>query len=399
VTGSLGMAGHMVEAVPARPRPREIAFEPGGVELAEARVDLVAIAENTRWFADRAAGAQLMAVVKADAFGHGMVPVAATALRAGATWLGVARVREGLALRAAGLRVPVLAWLLEPACLGEAIDAAIDVSVSSVDDLECIAAAATTRPAEVHLKLDTGLHRAGAPIDLWPAVVARAAALERRRRLHVRGIWSHLSHGDVPGSPQIRRQQALLAAGIKVAHEHGLAPEVTHLTNSGGVMQVGSGGCSMVRVGAGLYGIEVIRGQHHSLRLAMTVTTRVVAVRSVAAGEGIGYGHASSAPAATRLALVPLGYADGVPRIVGNRAQMLVGDTRVAVVGRISMDQTILDVGDLPVGVGDAVTMFGDGGDGAPTVQDWADWADTIPHEILTGIGERVTRSTVGLPA
>jgi alanine racemase len=184
-----------------------------------------------------------------------------------------------------------------------------------------------------------------------------------------------------------------------VAHEHGLAPEVTHLTNSGGVMQVGSGGCSMVRVGAGLYGIEVIRGQHHSLRLAMTVTTRVVAARSVAAGEGIGYRHASSAPAATRLALVPLGYADGVPRIVGNRAQMLVGDTRVAVVGQISMDQTILDIGDLPVGVGDAVTMFGDGGDGAPTVQDWADWADTIPHEILTGIGERVTRRTVGLPA
>jgi alanine racemase len=176
VTGSLGMAGHMVGAVPARPRPREIAFEPGGVELAEARVDLFAIAENTRWFADRAAGAQLMAVVKADAYGHGMVPVAATALRAGATWLGVARMREGLAIRAAGLRVPVLAWLLEPACLGEAIDAAIDVSVSSVDDLECIAAAATTRPAEVHLKLDTGLHRAGAPIDLWPAVIARAAA-------------------------------------------------------------------------------------------------------------------------------------------------------------------------------------------------------------------------------
>jgi alanine racemase len=364
------------------------------IELAEARVDLFAIAENTRWFVDRAAGAQLMAVVKADAYGHGMVPVAATALDAGATWLGVARMREGLAIRAAGLRVPVLAWLLEPACLGEAIDLGIDVSVSSVDDLECVAAAATTRPAEVHLKLDTGLHRAGVPIELWPEVIARAAALERRHRLHVRGIWSHLSHGDVPGSPQIRRQQALLAAGINMAHEQGLAPEVTHLANSGGVMQVGSGGFSMVRVGAGLYGIEAVRGRHHGLRPAMTVTTRVVAVRSVAAGEGVGYGHAWCALTATRLALIPLGYADGVPRTVGKRARMLIGDTRVAVVGRISMDQTILDVGELPVRVGDAVTMFGDGGDGAPTVQDWADWADTIPHEILTGIGGRVIRRT-----
>jgi alanine racemase len=380
-------------------RSRDAAFGSRGIELAEARIDLAAIAENTRWFAHRAAGAQLMAVVKADAFGHGMVPVAATVLDAGATWLGVARMREGLAIRAAGLPAPVLAWLLEPGFLGEAIDAAIDVSVSSVDDLECIAAAATTRHAEVHLKLDTGLHRAGVPVELWPAVMARAAALERRRRLHVRGIWSHLSHGDVPDSPQIPRQQALLAAGIRVAHEHGLAPEVTHLANSGGVMQVGSGGCSMVRVGAGLYGIEVIRGQHHTLRPAMSVTTRVVGVRSVAAGEGIGYGHASSAPASTRLALVPVGYADGVPRTVGNRARMLIGDTRVAVVGPISMDQTILDVGDRPVRVGDAVTMFGAGGDGAPTVQDWADWAGTIPHEILTRIGDRVTRRTVGLPS
>jgi alanine racemase len=170
----------LVEAAPAGcqrgsviARPRDIAFGSGGVELAEASIDLVAIAENTRWFAHRAAG----------------------------------------------LRAPVLAWLLEPACLGEAIDAAIDVSVSSVADLHCIAAASTTRPAEVHLKLDTGLHCAGVPIDLWPAVIARAAAVERRRRLHVRGIWSHLSQGDVPGSPQIRRQQALLAAGIRVAHE------------------------------------------------------------------------------------------------------------------------------------------------------------------------------------
>jgi alanine racemase len=395
----------LTPTAPAGPRgrtgPAAAAPEPAALELAEARIDLEAIAANTRWFAERAEGARLMAVVKADGFGHGAVPVAATALAAGASWLGVARLREALALRAAGLRAPILGWLLEPACLRDAIDAGIDVSASSVDDLDRIAGAGAAARPKVHLKLDTGLHRAGAPAAAWPDVVARAAAHERRGRLHVRGIWSHLSHGDVPDDPHNLAQRAALAHGVDLARARGLAPQVVHLANSGGVVQLGSAGWSMVRVGAGLYGIEALAGcgPARRLRPAMTLTTRVLGTRDVRAGEGVGYGHAWVARRAARLALVPLGYADGLPRVAGGRARMVVAGRPVPVVGRISMDQAILDVGGLGVRVGDPVTVFGDGPDGTPTAADWAAWAGTIPHEILAGIGGRVVRRYAGGPA
>ena len=175
----------------------------------------------------------------------------------GWAWRGCARVSR---CGRAGLRAPILGWQLEPAWLRDAIDRGIDVSASSVDDLDSIAGSGASRRPEVHLKLDTGLHRAGAAAGEWPAVVAHAAGLERRGRLHVRGIWSHLSHGDVAGDPRNRAQSAALALGIDVAAGHGLHPDVTHLANSGGVIGLGSAGCSMVRVGAGLYGIDVSAG-------------------------------------------------------------------------------------------------------------------------------------------
>jgi alanine racemase len=390
---------------PARvPAPRAFSARPAvdlhAGELATAVVDLDAIAANTRWLAMRAAPAELMAVVKADAFGHGATPVARAALGSGASWLGVARLREALALRADGIRAPILAWQLEPSCLREAVEAGIDVSASSEDDLESIAESSARRRPEVHLKLDSGLHRAGVPPESWAAVVALAAALERRGRLHVRGIWSHLSHGEVAGHPQNAFQRASLATGIEIARAMGLSPETTHLANTGGVRQLGSAGCSMVRVGAGLYGIDGLarRGEGSWLRPAMTVETRVIGVRTVAAGEGVGYGHAWTALRRTTLALVPMGYADGIPRVAGGQAEMLVAGVRVPVVGRISMDQTILDVGavGVPVHLGDCVTVFGDGADGAPTAQEWAAWAGTIPHEIFTGLGDRVVRRYAG---
>ena len=282
--------------------------------------------------------------------------------------------------------------------------AGIDVSASSAEDLERIAAVGARRPAQVHLKLDTGLHRAGVPLEAWPAVVVRAAELERLRRLRVRGIWSHLAHADVRGDARNLGQQAALEEGIATARALGLRPEVTHLANSGGVVQLGAAGCSMVRVGAGLYGIDPLGGARGAcgtggLRPAMTLAARVIGVRAVVAGEGVGYGAAHTTSRPTRLALVPLGYADGLPRIAGDRAWMLVAGHRAPMAGRISMDQATLDVGDLPVRVGDPVTVFGGGADGAPTVLDWAAWAGTIPHEILTGIGDRVPRRLVGTGA
>lgn len=361
-------------------------------------MDLAAIAANTRWFAERSAGAALMAVVKADAFGHGAAPVARAALAAGASWLGVARMREALELRSAGIVAPVLAWVLEPALVRQAIDRNVDVSASSIDDLEQIAGCRARFPAAVHLKLDTGLHRAGSPASGWLALVMRAAALEAGGRLQVRGLWSHLSHADVLAHPNNLAQRAALADGVAVARQRGLRPDVTHLANSGGVIQLGSAGCSMVRVGAGLYGIDVLDGRcgPSGLRAAMTVSARVVGVRDIDAGEGIGYGHDAVAPRPTRLALVPVGYADGLPRVAARQASMWCAGRRVPVIGRISMDLTVLDVGTLPVRVGDTVRIMGDGSDGAPTAADWARWAGTIPHEILTHIGDRITRSTVG---
>lgn len=380
------------------PRPTATATVTDG--LAVAHVDLGAIAANTRWFVARADGAALMAVVKADAFGHGAEPVARAALAAGASWLGVARIEEGIALRRAGIQAPTLAWILDPQRIGEAIGHGLDLSASRIDDLEAIASVSSRRCASVHLKLDTGLHRAGASEELWPAVIRRARQLEESGVLQVRGIWSHLSHGDVPDHPANSQQQAAFALGVQLARDIGLRPAVTHLANSGGVTQLGAAGCSLVRVGAGMYGIDVFGGQgpfgaRVAIRPALTLDAQVVGLRRVAAGAGIGYGHDTVSTRATTLALVPVGYADGLPRTAGSRASMSVAGRRVPVVGRISMDLTILDVGDLLVRIADPVGVIGDGRDSTPTVADWATWADTIPHEILTHIGGRIPRRYV----
>ena len=394
----MGSADTVGMVISSPPRPTTVTV---AAELSVAHVDLDAIAANTRWFAARADGAALMAVVKADAFGHGAGAIARTALSAGASWLGVAHVREGIELRQSGVEAPILAWVLDPGRLGEAIDHGLDLSASSVEDLDAIASVSSSRCASVHLKLDTGLHRAGASVDAWPAMVRRAARMEAMGALRVRGIWSHLSHGDVPDHPANDRQQAQFADGLEHARHVGLRPAVTHLANSGAVTQLGAAGCSMVRVGAGLYGIDVFRGQgpfgaRIAIRPSLTLEARVVGVRHVPAGAGIGYGHDTVSARGTTLALVPLGYADGLPRAAAGRASMTVAGRRVAVAGRISMDLTILDVGDLPVRVGDRVGVIGDGRDSTPTVADWASWAATIPHEILTHIGSRVRRRYLG---
>jgi alanine racemase len=235
------------------------------------------------------------------------------------------------------------------------------------------------------------------------ASLRQAQRFESARLLRVVGIWSHLSHGDVVGHPEVARQQTRFADGLAAARRIGIHPEVTHLANTGALLQLGAAGGTLVRVGAGVYGIDVFRGALGScpLRPALTLTTRVVAVRDVPAGEGVGYGHEWVAERATRLALVPLGYADGLPRgAVGSR--MALHGRAVPVVGRISMDQAILDAGGTPVAVGDPVIAFGPGqpgpgrtADPAPTMEDWARWAGTIPHDILTGIGARIERRYV----
>lgn len=362
--------------------------------LAEAVIDLDAIAHNTRVLAGLT-GADLLAVVKADAFGHGFLEIARTTLSAGARWLGVTSQAEALRLRAAGIDAPVLSWLHAPdEDFGPAIAARIDLSVASVAHLRGIAAAAGRigRRANVHLKADTGLSRNGATDTDWPELVRVARGNELLGRIRVRGVWSHLAGGEIPGDPRDAVQLRRFDRALDLARAGGLTPEVRHLANSAGLVGLPESHFDLVRVGIALYGPEPRADRQVGLRPAMTVRSRVILTKRVPAGTGISYGHDYVAPAETTLALVPVGYADGVPRIVSGRGEVWIGGRRHPIAGRVTMDQIVVDVGDLPVRTGDEVLLFGDGSRGEPVVADWARWAGTNPHEIFTGIGARVAR-------
>jgi alanine racemase len=367
--------------------------------MTEAVVDLAAIAHNVRVLATAAGPAEVMAVVKADAFGHGAAEVADAAVRHGASWLGVTSVAEALALRTAGLRAPILLWLYPPAETFDAVlGAGIDVSVSAVAGLQALADAAQRAgtTANVHLKLDTGLSRGGAPAEEWEQLLRWAAKFERAGVLRVRGLWSHLAHAEDPAGLGLRRQMWEFRRAARAAAAAGLDPPLVHLANSAAALHLPQARFDLVRAGIGLYGVEPVRGRESGLRPAMTVRARVVLTKRVPAGTGVSYGPDYRTGRETTLALVPLGFADGVPRGAAGRASFWVRGRRCPVAGRISMDQVVLDVGDLPVRAGDRAVMFGPGDDGEPTVAEWADWAGTIPHEILTGIGPRVPRMYTG---
>lgn len=366
----------------------------------EAVIDLAAVRHNIRTIAALVAPAQVLAVVKADGYGHGALAVARAALDAGAHRLGVADIGEALALRDAGIDAPILAWLHDP---GEPflspIERGIELGVSSVGQLRAVAEAAASvgRPADVHLKLDTGLSRNGiAPVD-WPSAVAEAAGLEREGLVRVRGVFSHLANT----SPEEDRAQLdAFRRGIEMAEQAGLRPEFHHLASSAAALRFPEARFDLVRIGIAMYGIppfgDGTTAAELGLRPVMTLRGRVAAVRRVAAGDGASYGHIWRADRPTTLALVPLGYADGVPRQASGRSEVLLGGRRRPVVGRIAMDQFLVDVGDDEVAVGDEVVLFGDPATGAPSADEWGDAADTIGYEIVTRIGPRVPRRLTG---
>jgi alanine racemase len=362
--------------------------------LGEAVVDLGAIAHNTEVLAEHS-GAEMMAVVKADGFGHGMVAVATTALAHGATWLGVTSLAEAACLRAAGITAPVLSWMhLPDDDFASAIAADVDLSVSSAEHLTGIAAAAELvgRPAAVHLKIDTGLSRNGSPADEWPDLVAQARKYELDGLVAVRGLWSHLASADRLGDPSVNAQLRCFEEALELGRAAGLDPIWRHLANSAGILAVPASHYELTRAGIGIYGVEPIPGRSHGLRPAMTLRTRTIMVKRVTGGTGVSYEHEYVTDTDTTLALIPLGFADGVPRLLGNRGEVLVNGTRCPIAGRVAMDQFVVDVGDAPVRIGDDVLLFGPGEDGEPTATDWAAWAQTNAHEILTGIGGRVPR-------
>ena len=366
----------------------------------EAVVDLDAIRENVATLTSRAAPARSMVVVKANAYGHGAVPVARAALAGGADCLGVADLEEAVALRDAGIDAPILAWLHDPDTdFARAVSRGIELGVSSIHQLRSVADAAASvgHRAAVHLKLDTGLSRNGLAPQDWPEVMALAARLERDGAVIVRGIFSHLANTS---ADEDAAQLAAFTDAVSMATAAGLSPEVRHLASTAGAVRRPESRLDLVRLGIGCYGVSPFDDGTTAgalgLRAAMTLRARVAAVRRVEPGTGVSYGHAWRATRPTTLALVPLGYADGVPRQASDRAEVLLAGARRRVVGRIAMDQFVVDAGDADVAVGDEVVLFGDPATGAPSADDWARAADTIGYEIVTRIGPRVRRTYVG---
>ncbi|MFF7448493.1 MULTISPECIES: alanine racemase [unclassified Streptomyces] len=367
---------------------------------ARAEIDLAALRANVRTLRALAPGAALMAVVKSDAYGHGAVPCARAAVEAGATWLGTATPEEALELRAHGITGRVMCWLWTPGGpWREAIEADLDVSVSGMWALEEVVAAArgASRPARVQLKADTGLGRNGCqPGDDWAELVAHALRAEEEGLLRVTGLWSHLACADEPGHPSIAAQLTLFREMLAHAEGAGVRPEVRHIANSPATLTLPEAHFDLVRTGVAVYGIspspEVGAPQEFGLRPVMTLSASVALVKRVPGGHGVSYGHHYVTPGETTLGLVPVGYADGVPRHASGTGPVLVGGKWRTVAGRIAMDQFVVDLGGDEPAVGSEAILFGPGDRGEPTAEDWAQAAGTIAYEIVTRIGSRVPR-------
>ncbi|WP_424189784.1 alanine racemase [Actinokineospora sp. G85] len=351
---------------------------------AEVVIDLDRLRHNVRLLADRAGEAETMAVVKADAYGHGAVPVARAALEAGATWLGACSLDEALALREAGITAPVLSWLDTPDTdLRRGVDAGIDLGVSSVDQLRGLTG------ARLHLKIDTGLNRNGCPPWRWAELVSAAIASGNE----VHAIWSHLARADEPGHPSVDEQAKRFAEAHLLCLAAGLSPR-RHLANSAATLTRPDLHFDLVRVGIAMYGLNPVPRQAEDLRPVMSFRSSVVLRKDIRAGESVSYGHTWTAERDTGLALVPVGYADGVPRLLSGRMEVGIGGKRYPVRGRVCMDQLVVDTLGDNVPLGAEVVLFGPGG---PTATDWADTIGTIDYEIVTGMRRpRVRRRYAG---
>ncbi|MFF0815519.1 alanine racemase [Rhodococcus sp. NPDC003318] len=371
---------------------------------AEALIDLDAVAHNVRLLRERSGTADVMAVVKADAYNHGAVPVARAALAAGAAELGVTTIDEALELRAAGITAPVLSWLHTPDTdFRTAIARDVELAVSSPRHLDAVVAAARAVgiTATVTMKVDTGLNRNGVSAAELGDLLDGLARAQAEEAVRFRGVFSHLAHADQPHHPVIDQQAEVLRHAVASANRLGLRSERVHLSNSAAALTRSDLRFDMVRPGIALYGLSPVPELGgFGLRPAMTLRARVALVKKVEAGAGVSYGHTWIAPHDTTVALLPVGYADGVPRILGGRFEVQIGSRRYPQIGRVCMDQVVVDLGADPgaVAEGDTAILFGPGDDGSPVAQDWADALDTIHYEVVTGVRGRVVRSYTGGP-
>jgi alanine racemase len=388
--------------IPGRQPQRDLSITAAAAQLAlnhgehttEAVVDLDAIAANLRIYREQTDVA-LMAVVKADGYGHGAVPVARTALAHGAGWLGVSFSGEALALRAAGIRAPILAFMHQPEeDTAQALFGDVDLPVSTPEQLAGIAACAERvgRTAQVHLKVDTGLHRNGASLADWPALTEAAARFEEQGLIHVRALWSHMVRTLEPQHPVSLAQFDAFDEAIAVAAGAGLADRIAHIASSATGLTVPRARHQLIRVGSSMYGVETAPDRKFGFVPAMTLRTKVILTRPVGPGEGVSYEHRYKTTEAGKLAVLPLGYADGLPRNGSDTGQVWIAGARRPIAGWITMTSSVADAGPAEVEVGDEVVVFGTGAQGEPTVVDWAEWAGTGTHEVLTRISPFIPR-------
>lgn len=358
----------------------------------EARIDLGALESNIRTLRSAVSPAGTMVVVKADGYGHGGIVAAQAAVRAGADWLGVVDIGEALALRAAGIDLPILAWLHGgEADFRAAVRAKIDLGISTAKQLE--RAAETEGLAHIQIKVDTGLSRNGVEAREAAELFRHAAGYESSGLVSVRAIWSHLANA---GEDEDREQLRRYALALDLAEEAGLRLRMRHIAATAGALTLPEARLDLVRLGIGVYGLSPLEGVTSAelgLRPAMELSAEIVSVKRVPRDSGVSYGYTyRTTGEETTLALVPLGYADGIPRAASSVAPVSINGVTYPIAGRVAMDQFVVDVGDADVRVGQRAILFGDPATGVPSVDDWADAAGTINYEIVTRIGPRVTR-------
>jgi len=357
-------------------------------------INLEAIAANYKTLKSLTE-AKVMAIVKADAFGHGMIEVSRKLESINVDMLATADLEEAQLIRAAGIKSPLLAWLHGTTTDFEsAIKNDIQIGLSSVAGLEDVAAASrkTSTAAKIHLKVDTGLGRNGAALSAWPDVVSKAVALEAKGLLELVGVFSHLSGTS---EAEDLKQLEVFESAVAKALELGANFEYRHLAASNATLNYKMTHLDMVRVGIALYGLDPTPQTNASsfgLVPAMRVSSEVVSVKQVPAGHGVSYGYLHKTATASTLALIPFGYGEGLPRVATGKASVLLNGKRYPILARIAMDQFVLDVGSDSVSVGDEVVIFGDARKGEPTAEELAEAAGTINYEIVTQIGGRARR-------
>lgn len=366
---------------------------------ARAEINLAAIAENLKFIKSKTS-AQVLAVVKADAYGHGLINVAKAAEKSGADWLGTALLEEGIALRNGGITKPIISWLTP---IGEdfrtAINLDIDLSVSSIELLNevILVGKSINKVPRVHIEIDTGMNRGGFGDD-WGLLLPEIVKAVKANEIKAIGIWSHFARADEPNEVMNKTQLDEFTQKVKQLNDAGVSPEFIHIANSAASLSNEAAHKNIIRWGIGLYGLspDVINmGDSKSLGLkpAMKLFAKLQLVKAVKAGQSVGYGGTAITKSDTKLGVVTLGYADGVPRNANNSAGIYVAGKRAPIIGRVSMDQFVVDLGaDSLAKTGDEVIVFGDGSQGEYTIDEWAKACGTINYEIVTRIGVRVPR-------